>query len=108
MDVAYGSSSPISPLDLANCLHVGTRTGPGETTEDPRQGWNPTGEAEGEPRPSPPTRLPYPARASGGVQRELGCPWGGREQAQLLGVVFLWLWGPPEFPGDGTCVCLRC
>ncbi|KAM5271055.1 PAS domain-containing serine/threonine-protein kinase isoform 2-T4 [Hipposideros larvatus] len=47
MDVAYGSSSPISPLDLANCLHVGTRTGPGETTEDPaRQGWNPAGEAK--------------------------------------------------------------
>ncbi|XP_019485071.1 PREDICTED: PAS domain-containing serine/threonine-protein kinase isoform X2 [Hipposideros armiger] len=47
MDVAYGSSSPISPLGLANCMHVGTQTGPGETTEDPRQGWNPAGEAKG-------------------------------------------------------------
>ncbi|XP_032967226.1 PAS domain-containing serine/threonine-protein kinase isoform X2 [Rhinolophus ferrumequinum] len=46
MDVAYDSSSPVPPRGLVNCLHEGTRTGPGEMTEDPRQSWKPAGEAE--------------------------------------------------------------
>ncbi|XP_008525425.2 PAS domain-containing serine/threonine-protein kinase isoform X1 [Equus przewalskii] len=38
MDPAYDSSLPLP--DLADCLDIGSQSGPGETTVDPRQGWN--------------------------------------------------------------------
>uniref|UniRef100_A0A8C4LIT9 PAS domain-containing serine/threonine-protein kinase n=1 Tax=Equus asinus asinus TaxID=83772 RepID=A0A8C4LIT9_EQUAS len=44
MDPAYDSSLPLP--DLADCLDIGSQSGPGETTVDPRQGWNLASAAE--------------------------------------------------------------
>ncbi|XP_014640969.1 PREDICTED: PAS domain-containing serine/threonine-protein kinase [Ceratotherium simum simum] len=44
MDLAYDSSLPLP--DLANSLDIGNQSGPGETTADPQQGWNPASIAE--------------------------------------------------------------
>ncbi|XP_058389343.1 PAS domain-containing serine/threonine-protein kinase isoform X2 [Diceros bicornis minor] len=44
MDLAYDSSLPLP--DLANSLDIGNQSGPGETTADPQQGWNPASTAE--------------------------------------------------------------